>query len=172
MDWCSWTASICGSSSSWCNSSNIPTHLCCDCSGAHQHLLSLLLLHAFLCVQRPGSEALIRASSAEGEQAWVGAGQGWVLSEQGARQASFSQGDNFVLGQERWHHDGWWWRCGRRGQETLSPTVAPRGWRHTYTLMEHTTSYWYSTSVVTPHWTHRQTHARTCDMPIHPEAGI
>nr|XP_019944401.1 PREDICTED: transmembrane protein 26-like [Paralichthys olivaceus] len=47
------------------------------------------------------SETVIRAGSAGPEQAWVGAGQGWVLFEQGARRTSFSQGDNFVLGQER-----------------------------------------------------------------------
>lgn len=45
LDWCSWTASTHAASSFWCNSSNIPTHSCSDCSGDQPHLHSLSLPH-------------------------------------------------------------------------------------------------------------------------------
>lgn len=108
------------------------------------------LFAACSCVQ--GATVL----SGPASRHWVGAGQGWGLYEQGARLAAFSQADNFVLGQKRWHHDGQRWRCGHKGQETLSPTMAPwRGVRGTQTWQNNTPIRYFSHS---PLSTHRNTH--------------
>ncbi|CAB1417024.1 unnamed protein product [Pleuronectes platessa] len=80
--------------------SHIPTRSS-DCSGGRLHILSPPAAPClYVCVSAVGSETVIRAGSAGPEQAWVGAGQARVPFEQGERRAGFSQGDNFVLGQE------------------------------------------------------------------------
>lgn len=68
------------------------------------------------CAAAKAARLLSKRSSCKTDHAWVWAGQGWVLLER----AGFSQRDNFVLGQARWHHDGWRWRRGHRVKEMLS----------------------------------------------------
>lgn len=122
----------------------------------------------FLCAgsKRPLSWAVVLRQIRHG---WEWDRDGRSVNR-GVRQTGFSQADNFVLGQETWHHDGWRWRCGCKGQETLSPTVAPGEvegtWTHKNTLVDHTvTPLQYTwTTVPSPVSTNIHTGIHTSDM--------